>query len=75
MKVLTVLLGELNLSSNLAAPVVGFEPTTRSLTGRRSTIELHRNVDFILHNKGKFFKGSRLFEFMIEYINQTIKIF
>ena len=26
------------------APVVGFEPTTHSLTGSRSTVELHRNV-------------------------------
>ena len=28
------------------APVVGLEPTTIALTGRRSTIELHRSNDF-----------------------------
>lgn len=27
------------------APVVGFEPTTVSLTGSRSTVELHRNAN------------------------------
>lgn len=35
------------LSDTNLAPVVGFEPTTYSLTGSHSTIELHRNAVLI----------------------------
>lgn len=44
------------------APVVGFEPTTISLTGSRSTAELHRNT-FILRywNVGSKYDVTLLF--------------
>ena len=39
----------------LCAPVVGFEPTTISLTGSRSTIELHRSAEFYFFKLLGFF--------------------
>ena len=45
---------------NYSAPVVGFEPTTISLTGSRSTVELHRNIPILKKKNGKCKKKIKL---------------
>ncbi len=45
---------------NYSAPVVGFEPTTISLTGSRSTVELHRNIPILKKKNEKCKKKINL---------------